>query len=253
MSNDNKPAAAQEAAVLYYVANVELGGDFNYIPISMFDQPAIFATEEKAKAFCAFANGAGSKHEVRTFAAPVAAAPVDADEDAYVIEQMGRLLAEIAVIVNGPEPAGTRWSYHDLPAKVRALASTPAAPGIDLRQFRSAVEAWKRDAESRHHAGEIFPEQEDAIWEEADRLLALIDASPKGGSDAEVMQLRYQLNSLRQLLSGFDVAVQKNPLQPPCTYLEEVRLSHEFQPGEGQKVAAALRNALNSNSEGAKP
>lgn len=42
-------------------------------------------------------------------------------EDAYVIEQMGRLLAEIAVIVNGPEPARTRWSYHDLPEKVRAL------------------------------------------------------------------------------------------------------------------------------------
>lgn len=43
------------------------------------------------------------------------------EEDAYVIEQMGRLLAEIAVIVNGPEPAMTRWSYHDLPEKVRAL------------------------------------------------------------------------------------------------------------------------------------
>ncbi|GEM_PF-6963977 len=76
--------------------------------------------------------------------------------------------------------------------------------------------------------------------------------SPKGGSEAEVMQLRYQLNSLRQLLSGFDIAVQKNPLQPPCTYLEEVRLSHEFQPGCGHEVAAALRNALKLESEGAK-
>jgi len=92
MSNDNKPAAAQEAVALYYVANVEQGGDFNYIPISMFDQPAIFATEEKAKAFCDFANGAGSKHEVRTFAAPVAAAPVvTADEREwlqYAIDHM---------------------------------------------------------------------------------------------------------------------------------------------------------------------
>lgn len=65
-------------------------------------------------------------------AATVTAAPADAEEDAYVIEQTTKLLAEIAMIVNGPEPAGTRWSYHDLPAKVRALASTPAAPGIDL-------------------------------------------------------------------------------------------------------------------------
>ena len=57
------------------------------------------------------------------------AAVVDADEDAYVIEHMGKLLAEIAVIVNGPEPALTRWSYHDLPDKVRALKEAPdAAP-----------------------------------------------------------------------------------------------------------------------------
>ena len=55
------------------------------------------------------------------------AAGVDADEDAYVIEHMGKLLAEIAVIVNGPEPDMTRWSYHDLPEKVRALKTAPAA------------------------------------------------------------------------------------------------------------------------------
>ena len=55
------------------------------------------------------------------------AAGVDADEDAYVIERMGKLLAEIAVIVNGPEPDMTRWSYHDLPEKVRALKTAPAA------------------------------------------------------------------------------------------------------------------------------
>ena len=55
------------------------------------------------------------------------AAGVDADEDAYVIEHMGKLLAEIAVIVNGPEPALTRWSYHDLPDKVRALKEAPTA------------------------------------------------------------------------------------------------------------------------------
>lgn len=50
-------------------------------------------------------------------------ASLDADEAIYVIDRLAHLLAEIAVIVNGPEPAGTRWSYHDLPAKVRALAT----------------------------------------------------------------------------------------------------------------------------------
>jgi hypothetical protein len=42
-------------------------------------------------------------------------------EDDYVIRQLSGLLAEIAVIVNGPEPPMTRWSYHDLPVKVREL------------------------------------------------------------------------------------------------------------------------------------
>ena len=51
------------------------------------------------------------------------------EEDAYVIERMGKLLAEIAIIVNGTEPHDTLWSYHDLPEKVRALkqAQQPAA------------------------------------------------------------------------------------------------------------------------------
>lgn len=46
---------------------------------------------------------------------------VDSAEDAYVIEQMGRLLAEIAVIVKGPEPANGLWSYHDLPKLVAQI------------------------------------------------------------------------------------------------------------------------------------
>ncbi len=111
---------------------------------------------------------------------PVTAAPADAEEDAYVIDQMGKLLAEIAVIVNGPEPAGTRWSYHDLPAKVQALASTPAAPGIDLEPFRRLVE-WNYDSEfSAYENGFRTEEQREVAEAERKRLLALIDASPKG-------------------------------------------------------------------------
>ena len=49
------------------------------------------------------------------------------EEDAYVIERMGKLLAEIAIIVNGAEPHDTLWSYHDLPEKVRALKQAPPA------------------------------------------------------------------------------------------------------------------------------
>ena len=71
------------------------------------------------------------------------------EEDAYVIERMGKLLAEIAIVVNGPEPPLTSWSYHDLPEKVRALkeAQQPAQvavpnrlPDIDPQQDQRAAD-----------------------------------------------------------------------------------------------------------------
>ena len=74
------------------------------------------------------------------------------EESAYVIDKLAKLLAEIAVIVNGPEPPLTRWSYHDLPEKVRALKQAPPAAvvpdgyaliGID------ALRAWGKLDEVR--------------------------------------------------------------------------------------------------------
>lgn len=49
------------------------------------------------------------------------------EESSYVIDAMAKLLAEIAIVVNGPEPPLTSWSYHDLPEKVRALKQAPPA------------------------------------------------------------------------------------------------------------------------------
>lgn len=72
------PAAQGGEAVIYYAANVELGGDFNHIPISMFDQPAIFLSREKAEQFCSFANGTGSRHEARSLALKSIALPAAA-------------------------------------------------------------------------------------------------------------------------------------------------------------------------------
>lgn len=62
------------------------------------------------------------------------------EEGAYVIDKLAKLLAEIAVIVNGPEPHDTLWSYHDLPEKVRALkqappAAVPAVPEVLVRAY----------------------------------------------------------------------------------------------------------------------
>lgn len=71
---------------------------------------------------------------------------VDSEEDAYVIERMGKLLAEIAVIVNGPEPDMTRWSYHDLPEKVRALKTAPAPVPAGEAVAYSVVQVGNRGA-----------------------------------------------------------------------------------------------------------
>ena len=57
------------------------------------------------------------------------------DEDAHVITELGRLLASIAVILKGPEPAGTAWSYHDLPALVASEVAEP-------RQVAAEMKAW---------------------------------------------------------------------------------------------------------------
>lgn len=194
-------------------------------------------------------------------AAPVAAVPVDAMDTGDLIKDP-LYLALDALYQRGwddlhqgrkYDPRGTKeWqSVLDLFRSGRTLASTLAAPGIDLRERIAVILRSEFDMETADPEDPRYDDGHAEALRIADKIVSkVIDASLKGGSDAEVMQLRYQLNSLRQLLSGFTVAVQNNPLQPPCTYLEEVRLSHEFQPGEGQKVATALRNAL--NSEGAK-
>lgn len=98
--------------------------------------------------------------------------------------------------INASQPVGepVAWKYQDKAADgvwedrigerlpcwehrnaVPLYAGSPAQ-GVALGQFRKAVEAWKRDAQNKYRAGEIFPEQKDAIWKEADRLLALIDS-----------------------------------------------------------------------------
>ncbi len=57
------------------------------------------------------------------------------DEDTHVITELGRLLASIAVILKGPEPAGTAWSYHDLPSLVASEVAEP-------RQVAAEMKAW---------------------------------------------------------------------------------------------------------------
>ena len=72
-----------------------------------------------------------ARAEVKLDAKPEAVAEADREEDAYVIKRACGLLAQIAIIVNGPEPPLTRWSYHDLPEKVQALKNAHPAAAVD--------------------------------------------------------------------------------------------------------------------------
>ena len=108
------------------------------------------------------------------------------EEDAYVIERMGKLLAEIAIVVNGPEPPLTRWSYHDLPEKVRALkqAQQPAAAVptgyalvpesylSDVSDMVSWLQVWRR---ASLEVGKLAADASDAI----DAMLAAAPAPNK--------------------------------------------------------------------------
>ncbi|KAF1009537.1 MAG: hypothetical protein GAK28_00175 [Luteibacter sp.] len=71
---------------------------------------------------------------------------------------------------------------------------------------------------------------------------AITTARPAVATPAEV-------TDLHRLLEGFTVTVERNPLVSPATYLDEVRLCCEFQPGQGRVRADALRAALTSQCQ----
>jgi hypothetical protein len=64
-------------------------------------------------------------------------------EEEYLIERLSKLLAEISVIVNGPQPMGVLWSYADLPQKVQALKDA-AALNAQSKEARPLSE-WCED------------------------------------------------------------------------------------------------------------
>ena len=104
------------------------------------------------------------------------------EESAYVIDKLTKLLAEIAVIVNGPEPPLTSWSYHDLPEKVRALKQSPPAAvpaGYALVPVEPttamkcrAVEAWEGPAAYKSIFARGLADLEDKAAECWDAMLA---------------------------------------------------------------------------------
>lgn len=68
---------------------------------------------------------------LKTFPTESCVAP-SSDEDAYVIDRMGKLLAEIAVIIRGQELPLHRHGYADLPERVAALKALAAQPSVPV-------------------------------------------------------------------------------------------------------------------------
>ncbi len=79
-------------------------------------------------------------------------------------------------MIDNTEPTG-------LP-EIQAPVLPAAVPGIYLEQFRESVTQEATRAEELWFANEISNEAYADSKDKRDRLLALIDANPKGGSDA---------------------------------------------------------------------
>lgn len=103
-------------------------------------------------------------------------------ESAYVIDKLAKLLAEIAVIVNGPEPPLTSWSYHDLPEKVRALKQAPPA-AVPADGWKEAAIAWEVCASIHRKYAKgrdaLFSTRQQDFVSSADKARAMLAAANK--------------------------------------------------------------------------
>lgn len=124
-------------------------------------------------------------------AVPVARTDDEREADEYTIDRMAHLLAEIAVIVKGPERARHRHGFADLPALVMELAASKAlaAPAEasqgggavvkldEIEQYRvqmagictAAIGYWKE-------ADGIHPDYDTPALRDVARLYAKFDA-----------------------------------------------------------------------------
>jgi len=168
----SNPAAAQEAVA--YRLEVQTEG------VEPFTQ---YVTDH---AFIATLRNAGCQVNATALyeTAPVTAAPVaDTRLANWIIAAVGDIpystmtsgqvidaLRTNRHVYEGNEGCGTYYKGDN----------TPAAPGIDLEQFREAVAHWKRDLHDDYKGGHIHDGGE--AMRKAEHLLALIGASPKGGS-----------------------------------------------------------------------
>lgn len=94
-------------------------------------------------------------------------------------------------------------------------------------EWRERAHAIGRDTGSYRQCADelekVIAQQPDESWRENERLTLL---------------------GLRQALEGFEIRVDRALLQPLATYLDNVTLSCEFQPGIGRELADLIRKYL---------
>lgn len=174
---DNKPAAAQEAVMRGPLSPVELR---DLLPamqkgwtIETYATWAIRAAERA--------------HGITSSSARVAAPQPIAEAQSLAEKWWGEVCDALSEadpdwMLDGP------GGIESAVVMIRKLAarpaapppSTAAAPGIDLEQFREAVQGWRDSTSNDQADGRISLNEWFVIAGRADRLLALIDASPKG-------------------------------------------------------------------------
>jgi hypothetical protein len=168
-------------------------------------------------------------------------------EDEYLIERMGKLLAEIAIIVNGPQPMGVLWSYADLPEKVQALndAALNAQAGV--------VEALQNlaDAAARAAGGEAvkpLTKCQPYLWRELDGTPSIVVIDTESGSyyraseaDARIAELEAERDAARAELDRKRVLRNSDQTRSRCKHfaicLAEIALN-------GSKEAEAAFRAV---------
>jgi len=71
--------------------------------------------------------------------AEIEALRAEVEESDAVVDKLARVLAETAIVIKGPEPDMTKWSYHDIPDSVRAIQARAERLAEELRAARRAL------------------------------------------------------------------------------------------------------------------
>jgi hypothetical protein len=123
----------------------------------------------------------------------------------HVIERTTRLLAECVVILRGPEPPLTKWSYHDIPQLVQALKD-------DRDRLRAECDA------------------KDAVIADFRHLTAEIGQALDGASAATAPSLCDLIEPVRKLRMQHDMLRAESVI--------------EWEPGRSYTAAELLRRAI---------